>query len=78
MDEYHFEDVPGFPLIPYMSQGNGRANEGEKVVSDCLMPVEYTTGRNWEAAGFEGSFPEQVKERVRGRWEGMGFGPLNK
>src|SRR5262245_8744925 len=21
MDEYHFEDVPGFPLIPYMSYG---------------------------------------------------------
>ncbi|KAF5020194.1 hypothetical protein F66182_7759 [Fusarium sp. NRRL 66182] len=73
MDEYLFEDVAGFPLIPYMSYGNGAPNRGGKVVSDCLMPVEYTTGRNWEAADFENSFPEGVKERVCSRWEALGF-----
>jgi UbiD family decarboxylase len=74
MDEYHFEDVAGFPLIPYMSHGNGAPNQGGKVVSDCLMPVEYTTGKDWEAADFENSFPQEVKERVSSRWEALGFG----
>ncbi len=73
-DEYHFEDVPGFPLIPYMSHGNGAHDQGGKVVSDCLLPVEYTTGRDWEAANFESSFPEEVKRRVCSRWESLGFG----
>ncbi|KAH7187919.1 3-octaprenyl-4-hydroxybenzoate carboxy-lyase-domain-containing protein [Fusarium oxysporum] len=73
MDEYHFEDVLGFPLIPYMSHGNGAPNMGGKVVSDCLLPVEYTTGKNWEGADFKSSFPKEVQERVCGRWEAMGF-----
>lgn len=73
MDEYNFEDVPGFPLIPYMSHGNGAPDTGGKVVSDCLLPVEYTTGRDWEAADFDSSFPDEVKQRVCGRWEALGF-----
>ena len=73
MDEYHFEDVRGFPLIPFMSHGNGAPNRGGKVISDCLLPVEYTSGRNWEAADFNNSFPEDVKERVLSRWESLGY-----
>ncbi|KAH7118086.1 UbiD decarboxylyase family [Dactylonectria estremocensis] len=73
MDEHHFEDVLGFPLIPYMSHGNGAPNKGGKVVSDCLLPVEYTTGKNWEGADFKSSFPEEVQERVCGSWEALGF-----
>ncbi|KAJ4010977.1 Ferulic acid decarboxylase 1 [Fusarium irregulare] len=74
IDEYYFEDVPGFPLIPYMSHGTGAPTQGGKVVSDCLMPVEYTTGKNWEAADFNNSFPQEVKEKVSSRWEALGFG----
>lgn len=73
MDEYFFEDVAGFPLIPYMSHGNGAPNRGGKIVSDCLLPVEYTTGKNWEAADFENSFPEEIKDRVCSRWQALGF-----
>ncbi|EFX01410.1 carboxy-lyase-like protein [Grosmannia clavigera kw1407] len=73
MDEYLFEDVPGFPLIPYMSHGNGPANRGGKVVSDCLLPKEYTTGKNWEAASFKESIPESVQAKVLGNWKAWGF-----
>ncbi|KAM0085540.1 Ferulic acid decarboxylase 1 [Fusarium odoratissimum] len=74
MDEYFFEDVAGFPLVPFMSHGNGSSGRGGKVVSDCLLPVEYTTGKNWEAADFENSFPPQLQETVLRRWEKFGFG----
>lgn len=73
MDESFFEDVRGFPLIPYMGHGNGRPNMGGKVVSDALMPEEFTTGRNWEIADFKGSFPVEVQERVLERWIDYGF-----
>ncbi|KAK2596037.1 hypothetical protein N8I77_013545 [Diaporthe amygdali] len=73
LDEYHFEDVRGFPLIPYMSHGNGDKRMGGKVVSDCLMPTEYNAGRDWEAADFKESFPAEVQEKVLRRWETFGF-----
>lgn len=73
IDEYVFEDVAGFPLIPYMSHGNGRPDRGGKVVSDALLPIEYTTGRNWEAADFKNSFPKEVQDKVLARWEAFGY-----
>jgi UbiD family decarboxylase len=73
MDEYSYEDVPGFPLIPYMSHGNGPTNKGGKLVCDCLLPVEYTTGKNWEAADFKESFPPELQQKVLDRWHSYGF-----
>ena len=72
-DETFYEDVRGFPLIPDMGKGNGSPTQGGKVVSDALMSVEYATGKNWEAADFESSFPEEVKTKVLANWEKMGF-----
>ncbi|KZL79659.1 3-octaprenyl-4-hydroxybenzoate carboxy-lyase-like protein [Colletotrichum incanum] len=48
---------------------------GGKLVSDCLMPTEYTTGRDWEAADFKESFPAEVQDKVLQRWESFGFTP---
>ncbi|ROV92569.1 hypothetical protein VMCG_08913 [Cytospora schulzeri] len=73
MDEYLFEDVAGFPLIPYMSHGNGKPNRGGKIVSDCLLPTEYTTGQTWEAADFKNSYPADLQQKVLDRWSGWGF-----
>lgn len=76
MDETVFEDVRGFPLVPYMGHGNGSKTQGGKVVSDALMPTEYTTGANWEAADFEHSYPQELQAKVLGKWETMGFRKL--
>ncbi|OJJ85274.1 uncharacterized protein ASPGLDRAFT_1439373 [Aspergillus glaucus CBS 516.65] len=56
-----------------MGQGNGSPSQGGRVVSDALMPIEYTTGKNWEAADFESSFLEEVKNKVLAKWEKLGF-----
>ncbi|KAK7034028.1 Ferulic acid decarboxylase 1 [Paramarasmius palmivorus] len=72
-DEVFFEDVRGFPLIPYMTHGNGSPVKGGKVVSDALLPCEYTTGRSWEVSDFEHSYTDEVKERVLSNWETDGF-----
>ncbi|KAK5991488.1 Ferulic acid decarboxylase 1 [Cladobotryum mycophilum] len=76
IDEYVFEDVAGFFLVPYMGHGNGDHHRGGKVVSDALLPVEFTTGKDWENADFKESFPEEVKDRVLANWESMGFRKL--
>jgi UbiD family decarboxylase len=73
LDETFYEDVRGFPLVPYMSHGNGSPVQGGKVVSDALMPTEYTTGRDWVAADFEHSYPEELKKKVLDNWTAMGF-----
>lgn len=72
-DETFFDDVRAFPLIPYNGQGTHSPVRGGKVVSDALMPKEYTTGRNWEAASFEESYPQEIKDKVLADWEAMGF-----
>ncbi|KAM3542850.1 hypothetical protein ARSEF1564_004231 [Beauveria bassiana] len=76
MDEHVFEDVPGFPLIPYMGHGNGKADRGGKVVSDALLPCEFTTGREWITTDFKHAYPEEVKSKVLKNWEAMGFAKL--
>jgi hypothetical protein len=73
MDEFHFEDVPACPLVPYMSHGPGTKLTGGQVVSDCLLPLGYERERNWVTCDFENGCPEDVKVRVLRRWEEFGL-----
>ncbi|KAK7227800.1 hypothetical protein V2G26_015803 [Clonostachys chloroleuca] len=75
-DEYVFEDVPGFPLTPYMSHGSGDARRGGKAISDCLFPMEYKGKRVFSGVDFEKSYPKEIKDKVRANWSAMGFESL--
>lgn len=72
-DEIFFDDVKAFPLIPYNGHGPHSPIKGGKVVSDALLAKEYTDGANWEAADFNNSYTEEVKEKVNQEWSAMGF-----
>ncbi|KAI1027297.1 hypothetical protein LB504_008119 [Fusarium proliferatum] len=73
-DETLFEDVRGHPITPYMSHGpHGNPTQGGKVISDCLMPIEYQGKRNFRECSFNKSYPEDIKNKVRTGWEAMGF-----
>lgn len=75
-DETFFEDVRGFPLIPYMSHGTASPVRGGKVVSDALMPSEYHGEQDWQQADFKHSYPQSLQDSVNARWtETWGFGP---
>jgi UbiD family decarboxylase len=72
-DELFFQRCRGFPLVSYMSHGSISPTTSGKVVSDALLPVEYTAGRNWELADFKHSYPQSLQETVHKRWQGWGF-----
>ncbi|KAH6874428.1 UbiD decarboxylyase family [Thelonectria olida] len=67
MDEFHFEDVPAYPLVPYMSHGPGTKLTGGKVVANCLLPDEYQGKQGWVTCDFENGYPDEVKKRVLAR-----------
>lgn len=73
-DETFYEDVVGFKLIPYMGHGFGVPDRGGKVVSDALMPSEYSDGvQNFVQASFLHSYPVSLQESVNSRWSAWGF-----
>jgi hypothetical protein len=47
-----------------MSHGAFSSVNSGKVVSDALLPVEYMSGRDWEAASFEQSYPKELQEKI--------------
>ncbi|CVK90771.1 hypothetical protein FPRO04_08777 [Fusarium proliferatum] len=77
-DETFFDNVRGFTLIPYMGHGTGSPVQGGKVVSDALMPSEYSTGKgDWQAADFKNSYPNELQDRVLSKWASFGFSSLD-
>jgi phenacrylate decarboxylase len=62
MDEFHFEDVQAYQLVPYMSHGPGTKLTGGKVVCNYLLPGEYESEQNWVTCDFDNGYPDHVKE----------------
>jgi UbiD family decarboxylase len=69
MDDFMFEDVTAYPLVPYMSHGPGTKLTGGKVVSNCLLPSEYKNKQGWIVCDFKNGYPEDVKENVLEKWD---------
>ncbi|EMT72239.1 3-octaprenyl-4-hydroxybenzoate carboxy-lyase-domain-containing protein [Fusarium oxysporum II5] len=77
-DETLFEEVRGHPITPYMSHGpHGNPTQGGKVVSDCLMPIEYQGKKNFRECSFNKSYPDDIKNKVQAGWKDMGFTVLS-
>lgn len=73
IDEYLYDNVPGFFLVPYMSHGPGDGFTGGKIICNCLLPVEYTTGPNWITCDFEHGYPEELKAKINENWTSIGY-----
>jgi UbiD family decarboxylase len=74
LDDFVFDNVRGFPMMPYMSHGTGHPKRGGKMVTSCLLPSEYSGIRNWIPVDFNSSYPEHVKEKVESLWKTIGLG----
>ena len=75
-DEYLFEDLPAFPLIPFMGHGPGNPLRGGRVVSDCLFTEQYhNPDFKFTEASFRGGYTKEVRDLVDERWTNVyGFG----
>ncbi|KAF1360980.1 UbiD family decarboxylase [Lizonia empirigonia] len=78
VDEEIFEDVPSFPMTPYMSHGRGpkgKGGQGGKVISDCVLQMEYEHGSRaaFSTVGFQTSYPDELRKKVEEMWVDMGF-----
>lgn len=80
VDEQTFEDVPSFPMTPYMSHGRDKASRGGgkiggKVLCDCVLELEYEMGSEatFNTVSFKTSYPDDVKRKVEKDWLSMGF-----
>ncbi|KXT06047.1 hypothetical protein AC578_1283 [Pseudocercospora eumusae] len=78
VDEEIFEDVPSFPMTPYMSHGRGPVGGGKrggKAICDCVLQLEYEQGSGapFSTVSFETSYPSVVKGKVKKNWVDMGF-----
>jgi UbiD family decarboxylase len=78
VDEEIFEDVPSFPMTPYMSHGRGPVGGGKrggKVICDCVLEMEYEMGSAaaFQVVGFDTSYPSKLRAKIEQEWENMGF-----
>ncbi|GIZ48299.1 hypothetical protein CKM354_001136700 [Cercospora kikuchii] len=78
VDEEIFEDVPSFPMTPYMSHGrgpHGMGHRGGKVINDCVLQLEYELGSEvpFSSVEFETSYPTALKEKLKNEWTRLGF-----
>ncbi|PSN61943.1 UbiD-domain-containing protein [Corynespora cassiicola Philippines] len=73
MDDFHFEDVQAYPLVPYMSHGPGTKLTGGKVVSNCLLPQEYEGIQSWVTCDFENGYPDEIIDKVIKLWNNLGL-----
>jgi UbiD family decarboxylase len=73
IDEYVFDEVMGLPLTPYRKYGRGSSVKGGKMVSNCLLAMEYDGNRIFRGVDFRSSYPPELQEKIEGRWTQMGF-----
>lgn len=74
VSEYIYNDVPNFPLNPFMSQGDvENPRWGHKVVYNALFPGEFVKPQYWSVSNFEGEYPKDIQEKVIKNWEKYSF-----
>ncbi|RFU25136.1 hypothetical protein B7463_g11198, partial [Scytalidium lignicola] len=73
VDEFTFDDAIAYPLVPFIKYGLGDKTKGGKVVSNCMLPMEYTTGPSWEVADFHHAYPKDIQDKVLSQLKMMGY-----
>ena len=69
LQQTFFEDVLGYPLVPFMSHGpGGPTTKGGKVVTDALFPYQYSSNpadqHEYEICDFINGYPKELQEKV--------------
>lgn len=72
-DDFYFGDAIAYPLVPFIRCASGEAAIGSKVVSNCMLPMEYSTSPSWEVADFHHAYPKAIQDKVLSQLKEMGY-----
>jgi len=73
VDQYLFDDVPAFPLAPFVSQSPRiKTKKGGKVVTNCIFPKQYHENVNFTTCDYD-NYDEKLKEKIESNWKAYGY-----
>jgi UbiD family decarboxylase len=70
---FRFDDLPGIPLVPYLTAEDRAAGRGGKAVISCLQPSQLAGVTTGITASFGNAYPDELQARVIAGWDGYGF-----
>ncbi len=67
------ENVPGHPLLPFLSPEERTKHLGAYALFDCTWPREWTQDVIPVKASFDNMWPKEVQEKVLRNWRAYGY-----
>lgn len=74
VNEFFFDQYQNIALIPYVGHGVKASQNHYKVVRCCFFPSEFSSeDLVWREASYRGDYPQQIQDKVDGKWTAYGF-----
>lgn len=68
-----YPDIPGFPMVPYLTKEDLAKGAGGNMVINCILPEQFSGEIRASTASFEHSYPESLKNHVLANWKKYGY-----
>lgn len=68
-----YPQIPGFPMVPYLTSEDISRGKGGNMIINCLFPEQFAGKMRATTASFAHSYPESLKTRILERWREYGF-----
>lgn len=72
-DIYQYQEIPGIPLVPYLTEAEKKSANGGKSIISCLFPGDYAGNHHARPASFTHSYPSELQAEVLNKWATYGF-----
>ncbi len=67
------ENVPGHPLLPFLSPEERPKNLAAYVLLDCTWPRDWPKEKVPVKVSFDNVWPKEIQERVYKNWRSYGY-----
>lgn len=68
-----YPEIPGFPMVPYLTQDDLVKGAGGNMIINCLLPEQFYGEIRASTASFAHSYPESLKNKVLENWKKYGY-----
>lgn len=70
---YQVDNVPGNPLLPFLSREERNTQLAAYIMFDCTWPTQWPQDEIPEKASFDAMWPKEIQDRVLQRWQEYGL-----